>query len=215
MSKTNATLSKIETMLASVIAPEGTAPTQKMNVQQFAAYAQDQITKATEEAPEESTKRIKALHKAVQIAKDNFTDTDNESISVPIYVCDTTVLDDKSTMMMTPDASAAKNPSGQSIFENGFVAKLQADLAAAIKAMGEEPEEEPAKKGDGEQEEKSKKAEDVEENDDSMKAKAQKKIEPLAKADRAEDGTEWPNDLNDRDFVEKGTATKELTFGRD
>lgn len=164
-------LEKIENNLARIV---GVQKVQEMNAVQFITYAHGEMTKAIQEDATASSKRLKALHTSVKVFKDNYTDDDSESIKVPVYVCEQTALQDKSTKLTQITAAAGLNPGGESVFEDGFIAKMAAlktQIEELAKAAGddEEPppsepeeEEEEDEEGDGEAKAKAKKAEDEE-----------------------------------------------------
>ena len=229
---------KIESMLKSII---GTQKTEDMTIDQFTVYAQGEITKAISEGPVESKKRLSALAHAIAVAKDNFTDDESESIKVPVYVCDSTALEEKSNELMSP-LQVGSDPSGQSYFEK--FAALKNSIEGFAKQFEDDAEEEekrkkaaeaappaaaappaPPSSGDLEEDEEEKRkkaaakaAGDIEEGDDSLKAKAKDKdeAEKTKKGiDKSPDGTAWPSDMNDPDFQKNGTVEKSLEWGKD
>jgi hypothetical protein len=216
MGQIEKSLSQIESLLGQLVR----APTTKaMGLPEFVHYAHGQIVKSIEEPAAASSRRLKALHTAVALFKDNYSS--DEAVNVPVFVEDTTALDEKSTALTTPSAAAGLNPDNQSAFEQGFVAKIEA-LRALLKGIDDDPDngsedeekrkEPAATKGDGEDE--------YEEDDEKRKAAAAaatttKRQRTRKGADISADGTAWPSDLNDPAFTKSGKADKDLAWGRD
>jgi len=231
-------LDQIESMLATLV---GGQVTKKMNPVEFVQYAHGQIAKAMNEPREQSSRRLKALHGSVQVFKDNYSS--DESVNVPVYVNDTTAMDEKSTKLQTP-AQAGGTPSDESAFEQGFLTKfaaIKAQFAELVKEFppdGEEDEEEKRKKaaaaqGAGDD------ATPPESEDEEKRAAAGKPPFPPPKKppfppkkpedmddeekrsaakkgiDVSKDGTAWPEDLNDQAFQKDGKVEKSLEWGPD
>jgi hypothetical protein len=212
MSQIEKSLAQIESLLGQLVR----APTTKaMGLPEFVHYAHGQIVKSMAEPAPAAARRLKALHAAVGIFKDNYSS--DESVNVPVFIEDTTALGEKSTSLTTPSAAANLNPDGESAFEDGFVAKVQA-LRDLIKGIDDDPDnsedeakrkEPAAAKGDGEEEDEDKRAA-------SASAEKTNKRQPTRKGiDVSSDGTAWPSDLNDPAFVKSGKAEKDVDWGRD
>jgi hypothetical protein len=230
MSTMQNSLAQIESMLASLV---GGRVTKKMGPIEFVQYAHAEIAKAMTEAPELSTRRLKALHSSVTVFKDNYSSDDG--VDVPIFVNDVTAMDDKSSKLTPITAAADSNPDGQSAFEQGFVAKfaeLKTQFEALLKTVPDDEDEDEEKR-------KAAPADDeaAPDSEDEAKRKgagkppfppknpfAPKKPDPeddekkpaAAKgADVSKDGTAWPADLNDPAFVKGGKVEKSLDWGQD
>lgn len=191
---TKSTLAKIGEMLEGVVGPSRVV---KMTGAEFAVYAQGQVTKALAEG-DVSHVRLKALREQVTIFKNNYVDEESEGVNVTVFVDPTTAVGEKSDKTTTFDKVALD--ATQSVFEQGFVAKLQGVIASLKADADEDPDDmEKAKKAEADK----KKADEEEE---TKRAEAKK----VAKSDTA-----WPKDLNDKEFITKGVTETEPTWGRD
>jgi hypothetical protein len=179
MSAVHETLTKIEGLLGSLV---GSSSMQKMDLVGVCNYAHAQMRKAACE--EVSTPRLKALQATIQTFKANYEG--NESVTVPVYVEPTTSLDEQSNEGKTLAQVTPASADGKSVFDAGFVAKVQ-EMSVALAKMASEspsapveepapPPAEPASAGG------------VEPGDTT----------PVAKSDDAA----WPDDLNDPKFAE-------------
>lgn len=161
------TLAKIEGLLGAVAG--GGTQMVEMTPTEFVAHAQGEIAKAATEAPAVSTRRLKALHTAVQVFKDNYVDGESDAVKVPITWTDTTALDEKQNQLIDPTKGVpAQN---QSAFSQGFVAKIESlsKLVSDLKKAGTLPEDGTETEGMSDEDKaKAKKAED-EENEKAAK----------------------------------------------
>ena len=219
-------LAQIESMLATLV---GGQVTKTMAPAEFVQYAHGQIVKAMGEPRELSTRRLKALQRSVSVclSKDNYTN--DEEVNVPVFVDDTTALDERETQLSTAQQAAGTNPAGKTAFEQGLVSKfaaLKAQFDALVKEMPDDDDEEEKRKAAGDEddtgdEEKraGKKAfpppkkppfpPKKPDDDDDEKVAAKKGL------DVSRDGTAWPADLNDAAFKKTGKVEKSLDWGRD
>lgn len=179
-------LEKIEKMLAAVVDggtyAEPVAAQKEMTPEQFVAYAASEITKAMGESRSASSLRLEALSKSIAHVRKNWED--DVSLKVPVYVPDTTAIEERENQIMTPAKSADMNVDNQSVFEQGFVAKLE----GLLKSL----EEGSLGNAEDDNTSKAKKADD----EDEEKAKAKK-----ADAD-------WPDDMAGDAFLKKGDTSK-------
>jgi hypothetical protein len=197
-------LAKVDSLLGTIL--EQTI-TKAMTAADFAAYATDQIRKSTQDMPDVSLKRLKALQGQVQLFKDNYVD-DTASVAITVFDPDVTSYDEKSSKTIAVDGLES-GPDGMF----GLTKKLAdlqkvADDAVALfqaKADAPAPPKPPAPPGqkpdtaansdeleDADKKAKAKKAEDDEAEE---KRKAKDAEEAEKGLDVGSDGTVWPADL--------------------
>ncbi len=115
------------------------APTRKMTPEGLVGHALAEIQKATKEEPERAKRRLAALARAVDTAKQAFVDTRSETIEVEVFQEETTAQADKSEKETSPVALEAAL--GNSAFAanaedlNKALAKLQKELEG-LRASG-------------------------------------------------------------------------------
>jgi len=127
------------------------AATKRMGAEAFVAYVQGQVEKAAKDAPDKAVRRLRALGRAVEAAKQGFVDTESEAIEVQIFEEETTAAADESEKEISP--VAAEPALGSSAFaENAEdlhkkLDRLHKELAT-LRGEGKPPAEKVAKAGD-------------------------------------------------------------------
>lgn len=86
---------------------KGAAPTarKRMGADAFVAYALDQVEKAAKDAPEKAVRRLRALGRAAETAKQAFVDRESEEIEVEVFEEETTAAADESEKEISPVAA--------------------------------------------------------------------------------------------------------------
>ena len=84
-----------------------TAKTERMTPDGLLAYAIAQIEKAAKEKPEQAERRLRALGRTVEAAKQAFVDTQSEAIEVEVFEEETTAAADESEKEIAPVAAGA------------------------------------------------------------------------------------------------------------
>lgn len=110
------------------------ASAKRMGPDAFAVYALDQVQKAAKDAPERAVRRLRALGRAVETAKQSFVDTESEQIEVEVFEEETTAAADKSEKEISP--VAAEPALGNSAFAEN-AEDLQKKLDRLGKELGE------------------------------------------------------------------------------
>jgi hypothetical protein len=96
---------------------KGAAPgarTERMTPDALVGYAVSEIEKAAKEPPEKAARRLRALGRTVETAKQAFVDSASESIEVPPFEEETTASADESEKEIAP--VAAETALGSSAF---------------------------------------------------------------------------------------------------
>jgi len=208
-------LAKVEKMLAQVV---GVQKVSLVSPHDFLKHAEREIQKAQGEPHAVSHVRLATLYKSVLYASAAIEDAESDSIKVPIYQCDQTTLDEQTNTLKTPEQAATLNPGSQSLFENGLMKQLAVLKQAAdeLSKLGAEPEpKEKAATTDMDEGDQEKEDKEEEKRAKAETAPAEAPPAPTAKRKvKKTDKVEWPDDLNDAHFVEKGTKS-DPTWGRD
>jgi hypothetical protein len=86
---------------------EGAAPaaTKRMDADGFAAYALAEVEKAAKDAPEKAVRRLRALGRAVEAAKQAFIDRESEQIEIEVFEEETTAATDETEKEISPVAA--------------------------------------------------------------------------------------------------------------
>ena len=136
-------LDKISTAVERVL--KDTRPVRKetMGPEALVAYAVDQIQKAAAEPAERAVRRLAALAKAVDVAKQAFVDTASEQIQVEVFEEETTARADDSEKEISP--VAAEPAIGNAAFASNpeDLTKSLARLAKDLEALRDQPAAEP------------------------------------------------------------------------
>lgn len=226
MSDSNETIKKFHALISSVV---GVQKRVQMTKSDFIVYATSELTKATQVSRAESNRIYTNLRDMSAVFKDNMTDDESESISVPVTYPDTTAVEEKQNQLLDASSIAGKEID-ESAFSQGFVSKLNS-MREAIDGIRKVAEE----AGDKEETEKAKSkkvGEDSEEGNDATghtiapeeqegvaaaqgKSKTEKAT-PVQKGVEVDaDGTVWPSNLNDPNFKEGDTVRKSVEWGHD
>jgi hypothetical protein len=115
---------------------KGAAPrarTERMTPDALVGYAVSEIDKAAKEPPEKAARRLRALGRTVETAKQAFVDSESESIEVPVFEEETTASADESEKEIAP--VAAETAPGSSAF-----AQNAEDLKKALARVAKELE---------------------------------------------------------------------------
>jgi hypothetical protein len=113
---------------------KGAAPrarTERMTPDALVGYAVSEIEKAAKEPPEKAARRLRALGRTVETAKQAFVDSESESIEVPVFEEETTASADESEKEIAPVAAEAAL--GSSAF-----AQNAEDLSKALSRVAKE-----------------------------------------------------------------------------
>lgn len=223
-------LVKIESGLAGCV-----QKTVMMGPEEFLTHAKSEIGKAKDEPEEKARKRLFALQKSVLYSSDIIEDTEADGIKIPVCVIEQTAVDEQENTLMTPAASAAKNPSDGTVFEDGFIAKKLLEIESLLKSFGKPPTPPtppapPTPPGaspapaaaapkDDEEEETEKKAPAFPGAAPPFGAGGKPgEKKPEDDKDKTKTGKVeklWPDDMNDPEFVEKGITDPETDWGND
>jgi len=132
-------LDRISTAVERVL--KDTRPVRKetMGPEALVAYAVAQIQKAAAEPAERAVRRLAALAKAVDVAKQAFVDTASEQIQVEVFEEETTARADSSETELSPVAAGAALGSSAVAAHAGDITKTMAALASDIQALRAEP----------------------------------------------------------------------------
>ena len=188
-------LAKVEGLLSKMV---GAQRIIKMSPEQFVAHAMSELEKAASESFAVSSARLSLLHKSVLFSSEVIENTEAEDIKVPVFVAEQTTLAEQENNVMTPAAAMGLNPSAGTVFESGFVAKLEAllsklgDMEEGEDAQGKAP---PTPEG------KKKSETDTMEGEEESKRKA-------AKKSLGADADEWPSDMNTPEFLTDNKIAK-------
>lgn len=127
--------------------------TERMTPDRLLAYAITQIEKAAKEAPAKAERRLRALGRAVETAKQAFVDSESEGIEVEVFEEETTAAVDESEKEISP--VAAEPALGNSAFAenaedlNKALNRLSKELEAIRGGTGAPPAKAAVDKGDG------------------------------------------------------------------
>jgi len=106
---------------------------EQMTRESLLSYAIAQIEKAAKEPPEKAERRLRALGRTVEAAKQAFVDTESETIEVEVFEEETTAAADETEKEISP--VAAEPALGSSAF-----AENAEDLNKALTRLGKELE---------------------------------------------------------------------------
>jgi hypothetical protein len=109
------------------------AKAERMTPDKLLAFAIAQIEKAANEKPDKAERRLRALGRTVEAAKQAFVDTQSETVEVQVFEEETTAAADESEKEISPVAAGAAL--GSSAF-----AENAEDLHKAIARVGKELE---------------------------------------------------------------------------
>ena len=142
-------LDRISTAVERVLKDARPVRKETMGPEALVAYAVAQIQKAAAEPAERAVRRLAALAKAVEVAKQAFVDTASEQIQVDVFEEETTARSDESEKELSPVAAGAALGSSAVAAHAGDITKALAALASDIEALRTEPPADPvAKAGD-------------------------------------------------------------------
>lgn len=143
-------LEKISAAVERVLKDARPVRSEKMGPEALVAYAVAQIQKAAAEPAEKAVRRLAALGKAVEVAKQAFVDAGGEQIEVEIFEEETTARADDSEKEISPVAAQAALGSSAFAANAEDINKALAALAKDIETLRAEPAKtEPVSKGVG------------------------------------------------------------------
>jgi hypothetical protein len=126
-------LDRISTAVERVLKDARPVRKEMMGPEALAAYAMAQIQKAAAEPAESAVRRLAALAKAVEVAKQAFVDTASEQIEVELFEEETTARADASEKELSPVAVEA------ALGSSGFAANAE-DLNKALAHLAKDIE---------------------------------------------------------------------------
>ena len=132
-------LDKISTAVERVLKDTRPVRRETMGPEALVAYAVAQIQKAAAEPGEQALRRLAALGKAVDVAKQAFVDTASEQIEVEVFEEETTASADESEKEISPVAAGAALGSSAFTANAENLTKTLALLAKDLDALRAEP----------------------------------------------------------------------------
>jgi hypothetical protein len=102
------TMTKLDSVAAAierVLEGASHAARKSMGTDAFVAYALGQVEKAAKDAPEKAVRRLRALGRAVETAKQAFVDRESEQVEVEVFEEETTATADESEKEISPIAA--------------------------------------------------------------------------------------------------------------
>ena len=136
-------LDKISTAVERVLKEVRPLQMEKMSPETLAAYALAQIQKAATEPADKALRRLAALGKAIEVAKQAFVDSASDQIEVQVFEEETTARADDSEKEISP--VAAEPAIGNAAFASNpeDLTKSLARLAKDLEALRDQPAAEP------------------------------------------------------------------------
>jgi hypothetical protein len=111
------------------------AKTERMTPEGLVAYAITQIEKAAKEPPDKAERRLRALGRTVQAAKQAFVDAASEAIKVEVFEEETTAAADETEKEISPVAAEAALGSSAFAENAEDLHKALARLASELEAL--------------------------------------------------------------------------------
>lgn len=140
-------LDKVTEAIERVLKGARAAKTERMTPDALVAYAVAQIEKAAKEPADKAERRLRALGRTIETAKQSFVDTESESIEVEVFEEETTAAADESEKEVSPVAAEAALGSSAFAENAEGLNKALANVAKELDALrGERKEPKPTKK---------------------------------------------------------------------